>query len=229
MSQTATLFGRLGSVFRRRDVVHREIVPGEIVPVDTETDSARIWRRHEPSANPSQSLADLMNGIRDSLESSSRRQDEMLELLREIPATLQQLPQTNLLHAQAVESLSEQVRQQNQNHSQMTLVLQSLASGQRDGQQALLMLGERIESMRMGDVELIDSIKSVAASMSQLSSSSIANLESSNAMRESIQVRERQINQVVQSRNGWIAGLVAVSVIMSVMTCVGMLLIFVLK
>ncbi len=170
--QNSTLINRIGNWFKKTNDelngVRNQSTDTQLVDQNS-TSFLRPWAKRDAAIQNLQdgfhTLTDLMSSVRDNLERSSLRQDELLNYLSHLPEALQSLPESNRIHNEALKAIHQQLTTQNGQQARLADILEKLNTKGLESGEVLDEVRERVEAMRQTDETIASNLSSFGDAM----------------------------------------------------------------
>jgi len=212
MPETETFLNRIGRLFKRptkpngdSDDAHDGQDNHRPVSVETQPLTLRPWRKNSAAIahlqDGFQSLAQLMDEIRQNMAGQSRRQDELIGYLSALPKLLDSIPESGRLHAETLKAIHTQLERQGDQQQTLGEILEKLAESGGDQKDLLEGLRERVETLNHQDKAMADSLGSVSAALEQSTRHSAAGTQMLESLRENLKSRDGDLEKVIQRQN----------------------------
>ncbi len=233
MNDQISLFSRIGRFFKRAprpdgtfesdDVGNGNHGDhdGQIQTVDTtRTTFLRPWGNKRDSAiNAIQDsftqLTGLMSSIQDNMEKQSHRQEELIGYLSNLPQALQSLPESQKLQTETLKAITEQLEQQNQQQGRLTDILEKVGDAHAGQKEILDQMHDRVETLNQHDQAVAENLKSVGASMEEVSKSSHTSAQVLSQMRDNTAARDGQLERILHKQNVRFTTMLAIAIFLS--------------
>jgi chromosome segregation ATPase len=228
-SQT-TLLTRIGRWFRPGGAagqIHGEDGAAQTVigephsgALETRTAFLRPWAKRDQAIAQLQdgftTLTDLMGSIRDNLEKQSRRQDDLLNALQQLPQVLQSLPESNRVQTETLLAIRSQIEGQSNQQKQLGEILTRI--GQQTGEQRQMVdaLRGRVEDLHKADTTIADYLNNVGSALKDVSQNSASTSQVLSQMRDNINDRDDQLERVLHRQGTRFTTMLAVAIVISV-------------
>jgi chromosome segregation ATPase len=227
MPETETFLNRIGRLFKRptkpngdSDDAHDGQDNHRPVSVETQPLTLRPWRKNSAAIahlqDGFQSLAQLMDEIRQNMAGQSRRQDELIGYLSALPKLLDSIPESGRLHAETLKAIHTQLERQGDQQQTLGEILEKLAESGGDQKDLLEGLRERVETLNHQDKAMSDSLGSVSAALEQSTRHSAAGTQVLESLRENLKSRDGDLEKVIQRQNARFTTLLIVCISISV-------------
>jgi len=180
----------------------------------------RPWAKRDHAIenlqNGLSAISDLMGGIREHMEKQSKRQDELLGYLSHLPAALEQLPQSNRAHAEALKAIHESMNRQGTQQSKLGDILERIT--QADGQtgRTLEALTDHVEQLRRHDQAVAENLNQVGDAMENLGKNTATSATVLEQMRDNTAARDGEIERILQQQGNRFTTLLAVAMFLSI-------------
>jgi chromosome segregation ATPase len=232
MPETETFFNRIGRLFKRPAKPNGDSHEGDANPsvsVETHPLTLRPWRKNSAAIaqlqDGFQSLAQLMDEIRQNMVSQSRRQDELIGYLATLPKLMESIPESSRLHAETLKAVQMQLERHGDHQETLGEILEKLAESGGDQKDLLEGLRERVETLNAQDKAMADSLTSVSTSLEQSAKHSAAGTQVLESLRENLKSRDGDLERVMLRQNARFTTLliVAIGISVTALAAVGVL------
>ena len=230
MNEQSTLFTRIGSWFKRGGTGSgrangdlplgadpHEHHPG--TAIEPRSSFLRPWARRDAQIQGLQegfhTLTDLMSSIRDNLDRQGKRQDDLLNYLSRLPQVLESLPESSRVQGEALRAIREQLGQQNAQQNRLTEILEKIGEGGAEQRVKLDSLGQKVEQLRETDESIASYLNNVADGMKHVSQNSAASTEVLGQMRDRIDERDTQLEQIMHRQSTRFTTMLAIAIFLS--------------
>jgi hypothetical protein len=215
MNDQTSLMSRIGRWFNvKRDSgtlpVLKEVPPnppGQIQRADGKARSYfwRPWARRDMALASLQqgfdSLADLMTGIRDNLQSQSRRQDEMLGYLSHLPQALESMPESQRVQGEALQAIDQHIQQQAQQQAQLTSILDKLTESNAGGREALESIAGRTQTLADQEEAISANLKQVGCAVENVGKGAESSAAVLKQLKSDLARRDGQMEETILQQN----------------------------
>jgi chromosome segregation ATPase len=227
MSESSTLFNRIGNWFKRgRDDTSLPIT-GELTPPEHgEAQQPRssflrpFTRQNESLKLEVQrgfgALADLMTTIRENLEQQSRRQEELLEHLAHLPRAIESTTESSRVQSETLRAIHQQIEHQSGQQRQLAEILERISHTGGDQKEILDVLKDRVESLSDHDRVISDTLGSVSNAMQTMGKTSATSAEVMAQMRDQAAARDVTLEKMLAKQNTRFTTMLAVAILMSI-------------
>lgn len=233
--QTQSLLSRIGNWFRRSGNGHGGGMSATDVhiidrphgghgdpgtAIEARSSFLRPWARRDAAIGQLQegfnTLTDLMSSVRDHLDRQSKRQDELIGYLSHLPETLQQLPESNRAHGEALKAIHQQLASQNTNQEKLSEILEKLNTKGLEDREVLDEVRERVETMRQTDQAIADNLTSVGTAMQSITRNGQTTSQVLEQMRDNLDSRDGQLERILHRQGTRFTTMLAIAIFLSV-------------
>jgi chromosome segregation ATPase len=228
MTEQQNLFSRIGNFLKRGS--RGGGANGELQPLDSNLSGGssieprstflRPWARRDAAISQLHdglhTLTELMSGIRENLERTSHRQDELLQYLAHLPQALESIPEANRIHGETLKAIHQQLAQQVDQQEKLTQILDHVGQAGGVQQEMLEGLRDRVESLKQTDEAVAQNIHSVSEAMQSVSKNSSTSTQVLEQMRDHIDGRDGQLERILHRQNTRFTTMLAVAIFLSV-------------
>ena len=231
MNEQSTLFTRIGSWFKRGGTGAGGRANGDLplgadahehhpgTAIEPRSSFLRPWARRDAQIQGLQegfhTLTDLMSSIRDNLDRQGKRQDDLMNYLSRLPQVLESLPESSRVQGEALRAIREQLGQQNAQQSRLTEILEKIGEGGTEQRVKLDSLGQKVEQLRETDESIASYLNNVADGMKHVSQNSAASTQVLGQMRERIDERDTQLEQIMHRQSTRFTTMLAIAIFLS--------------
>lgn len=207
------LFGRVGKWFKRgqggeddAELPRREGTIDRFEPVKAPKASfLRPWAKRDAAiANVQRGLLtlnELMGAIRDNLERTGERQDELLRYLAHLPGALETLPENNRVQSETLKAIHQQLATQNAYQTRLTDILERLSEVGSEQRENLDFLKDRVETITQHDQVISENLSGVSLAMQSVSRTTQTSAQVLSQMQENIGSRDRDLEEILRKQN----------------------------
>jgi chromosome segregation ATPase len=229
MADDQSFLSKVGSWFRRDKPADDVIGEGQNgLALDTRGSLLRPWAKRdnaiEALSRSFNTLTDLMGSIKDGLEASAQRQDQLLDALKHLPTTLDQIPESNRKHGETLNAIARQIEGQQEQQKNLALILNKFQENDAVQREAIDNMGERLDSMRATDQVISENLSSVGKAMSAINENSVASTRVLDQMRQTITDREAAREKEQKIHSSRTGALMAIAVVMSMIAVAAVVL-----
>jgi methyl-accepting chemotaxis protein len=219
MSEQDTFFTRIGNWFRKpKSDLTMDDEPGN--GLQTRTSILRPWaKRDQAIANLQsgfQNLNDLMGAIRDNLERSADRQDQLLHHLSHLPGTLQATVEANRTQTETLKAIYQQMEHQKDQQQQLAQSLEKLGDGSGTQRELLTEVRDRIDVIQQQDERISDALSSVGAAMQSVSRTTESTTSVLSQMRDNVDARDGELERILLKQNTRFTTLLMIAIFLSI-------------
>ena len=207
------------------EAIHTDTTHPGGSPVAVRSTLFRPWAKRDAAIEGLQqgfgALSDLMVSIRDNLDRSNQRQDELLGYLSHLPAALEQLPESNRVQAETLKAIHEQMKGQVDQQGKLGEILERIS--QSDGQsiRALDSLQEHVDQLRRHDEAVAQNLSHVGDAMEGLGKNTAASAQVLQQLRDNSASRDGEIQRILQQQTSRFTTLLVVATLLLVAALVG--------
>jgi len=173
----------------------------------------RPWARRDAALDTLQdglgALSELMTCIRGSLEAQSRRQDEIVGCLANLPELIRQLPENSRSQLETLTALRQQLERQHSQQGQLADILERIS--QADQHQ-----GRALDALCQHEAEINQNLGTVGTVMQSVGASATASAQVLEQLRDNIENRDRELEHAFKSQNTRLTVLLSVAISTSV-------------
>ena len=221
MTEQQNLLSRIGSWFKRGSRENGDLPLDSMgTAIEPRTSFLRPWARRDAAIQNLQdgfnTLTDLMSGIRDNLDRTAERQDELLQYLSHLPQALQAIPESNRIHGETLKAIHAQLEQQVEHQETLTKVLDKIGQSGGVQQEMLEGLRDRVESLRDTDESIAQNLSSVSDAMQSVTKTSTTSTQVLEQMRDNIDLRDGSLERILHRQGTRFTTMLAIAIFLSV-------------
>jgi chromosome segregation ATPase len=180
----------------------------------------RPWAKRDAAIENLQSgigaLAELMGGIRENLERTSQRQDELLRYLSHLPQALQQLPESNRIQGETLKAIHHRMEQQSEEQARLADILERISAADATNGRTLDALQERVHALNEHDQAIADNLNSVGVAMQTLGRHTETSAAVLQQMRDNSSSRDGELERILQKQGARFTAMLTVAIVLSV-------------
>jgi chromosome segregation ATPase len=195
---------------------------GGMLPTGPEPRSTflRPWAKRDAAIEQLQSgvgaLADLMTGIRDNLERTAKRQDELVQYLSHLPGALQQLPESARVQGEALKAIQLRMERQSEEQGRLADVLERMSQADQVHGRTLDALQERVDTLNEHDKAIAENLNGVGSAMKSLSQHSENSAMVLKQIREDTSTRDGELERILHRQGHRFTTILAVALVLSI-------------
>jgi len=195
---------------------------GGMIPGGTEPRSTflRPWAKRDAAIEQLQSgvgaLADLMTGIRENLERTAKRQDELVQYLSHLPGALKQLPESARVQGEALRAIQLRMERQSEEQGHLAEVLERMTAADQAHGRTLEGLQERVDTLNEHDKAIAENLNGVGAAMKSLSQHSESSAMVLKQLREDTTNHDGELERILHRQGNRFTTMLAVAIFLSV-------------
>jgi ABC-type transporter Mla subunit MlaD len=180
----------------------------------------RPWAKRDAAIGQLQdgftALTDLMTAVRETLDKQNERQDEMMQVLSNLPEVLKSIPQSSAAQIETLRAVAEEVKQQNVRSGKLGEILEKVAETGSDQREMLDGLRERIENLNEQDRNIADSLTGVGSAMQSVSRSSETSAQVLEQMRDNVNSRDGELQRLMHKQGARFTTMLAIAIFLSI-------------
>ena len=180
----------------------------------------RPWAKRDAAIEQLQSgvgaLADLMTGIKDNLERTAKRQDELVQYLSHLPGALQQLPESARVQGEALKAIQLRMERQSEEQGRLAEVLERISMADQTHGRTLDALQERVDTLNEHDKAIAENLNGVGAAMKSLSQHTENSAMVLKQMREDTSSRGGELERILHRQGNRFTTMLAVAIVLSI-------------
>jgi len=189
-------------------------------PVAIRSTLFRPWAKRDAAIENLQqgvgALSDLMVSIRDNLDRSSERQDQLLNCLSHLPEVLQQLPESARTQAEALKAIQRRMELQGDEQTKLADILDRMTQADQVNGRTLDALSERVGAVSDHDEKIVENLWSVGTTLELVGRNSEATGAVLQQLRETQVGRTGDIEKLLAKQSTRFSTLLVISILMSV-------------
>jgi chromosome segregation ATPase len=195
---------------------------GGMLPTGTEPRSTflRPWARRDAAIEQLQSgvgaLAELMTGIRENLERTAKRQDELVQYLSHLPGALQQLPESARVQGEALKAIQLRMERQSEEQGRLAEVLERMSHADQVHGRSLDALQERVDTLNEHDKAIAENLNGVGSAMKSLSQHTESSAMVLKQIREDTTTRDGELERILHRQGNRFTTMLAVAIFLSI-------------
>jgi chromosome segregation ATPase len=195
---------------------------GGMLPTGPEPRSTflRPWAKRDQAIEQLQSgvgaLADLMTGIRDNLERTAKRQDELVQYLSHLPGALQQLPESARVQGEALKAIQLRMERQSEEQGRLADVLERMSQADQVHGRTLDALQERVDTLNEHDKAIAENLNGVGSAMKSLSQHSENSVMVLKQIREDTTTRDGELERILHRQGHRFTTMLAIALVLSI-------------
>ncbi len=219
MSEQTNLLSKLGNWFRRgsRD---GELPLSDHHDIEPRSTFLRPWARRDAAIDQLHqgfgTLTELMESIRDGIDRSGKRQDELANYFSQLPEVIRSLPESTRANGDALRAIHQQLEQQHNHQEKLSAILQKLSEGDGESREAMTEIRDQVNNIRETDQAISSSLSSLGSALQTVSSNSTAGAHVLQGMRERLDERDQQLEQILHRQGTRFTSMLAVAIFLSV-------------
>ncbi len=226
-----TLFTRIGNIFRRKHASGELPIVSDTTQHSIETRSTflRPWARRDQAIenlqNGFNTLTDLMAGIKENLESSAERQNQILEYLAHFPKAVNASSESQKVHGETLKAIHMQLASSNIQQEKLSEILDRLSETSAESRHTVDELRDRMEHMRATDAVIAENLNSVGSAMQAVSQHSSTSTQVLTQLRDQLDSRDGQLEQALYRQGTRFTALLSVAIFISMAALISVLII----
>ena len=195
---------------------------GNMLPGGPEPRSTflRPWARRDAAIEQLQSgvgaLAELMTGIRENLERTAKRQDELVQYLSHLPGALQQLPESARLQNETLKTIQLRMERQSEEQHRLAEILERMNEADQTHGRTLDALRERVDTLNEHDRSIAENLNGVGSAMKSLSQHTESSTMVLKQLREDTTTRDGELERILHRQGNRFTTMLAVAIFLSI-------------
>jgi uncharacterized phage infection (PIP) family protein YhgE len=166
-------------------------------------------------------LTSLMSAVKNSLETSASRQEELARYLSHLPQVMESVPESHRLHQETLDAIRVQLEHQSRQQETLGEILSRLGQTGGESKQLMTELNSRVEALQDADHQIAVNLSSVGSAMESVGKHSAAGTEVLSQMRDNMQVHDQRLEKLLQRQGTRFAAMVAVAIFIAVASLAG--------
>ena len=222
MSDQPTLLSRIGSIFKRSSRDGELPLDGDHPQnqIATRSTFMRPWAANRMAIERLQdgfeNLVDLMSTVKDTLEKSSKRQDELLQYLSHLPEALQAIPESSRIHGETLRAIHTQLEQQHGQQEKLAAILGKMNESGDVQREALGEIRERMTTINETDQAISSHLNSLGSALASVSQNSTTGAQVLEQMRDRIDTRDGQLEKILQRQSTRFTTMLSIAIFLSI-------------
>lgn len=143
-------------------------------------------------------VVETMQSLRTHLQQQSDRSEKMLELMRDLPAAIRSIPESNRTQTSMLEAIHANLDRQNQTTDQLAEAIASLATASSHQQRSLSSIDTHLVEEHESRGRLGEGVEALNDTLGQVTASNTATRESMGAVVEQTRVNDERMRTMVQ-------------------------------
>lgn len=180
----------------------------------------RPWAKRDAAIDQLQSgvgaLAELMTGIRDNLERTAKRQDELVQYLSHLPGALQQLPESARLQSETLKTIQLRMERQSDEQQRLHEVLERMSAADQTNGRSLDALQQRVDTLNEHDKAISENLSGVGAAMKSLSQHTESSAMVLKQLREDTTTHDGELERILHRQGNRFTTMLAVAIFLSI-------------
>jgi hypothetical protein len=189
-------------------------------PVAIRSTLFRPWAKRDAAIENLQqgfgALSDLMLSIRDNLDRSNDRQDQLLKYLSCLPEVLQQLPENARTQTEALKAIQRRFDLQSDEQAKLADILDRMSRADQANGRTLDALSDRVGAISEHDGRIAENLSGVGSALESVSRNGEATGAVLLQLRETQATRGDQIERLLAKQSTRFSTLLVISILMSV-------------
>ena len=189
-------------------------------PTEPRSTFLRPWAKRDQAIEQLQSgvgaLAELMTGIRDNLERTAKRQDELVQYLSHLPGALQQLPESARMQSETLKTIQLRMERQSEEQGRLADVLERMSQADQVHGRTLDALQERVDTLNEHDKAIAENLNGVGVAMRSLSQHTESSAMVLKQIREDTTTRDGELERILHRQGSRFTTMLAVAIFLSI-------------
>jgi chromosome segregation ATPase len=157
-----------------------------------------------------------MTGIKDNLERTAKRQDELVQYLSHLPGALQQLPESARLQNETLKTIQLRMERQSEEQHRLAEILERMNEADQTHGRSLDALQERVDTLNEHDKAIAENLNGVGAAMKSLSQHSESSTMVLKQIREDTTNRGGELERILHRQGNRFTTMLAVAIFLSI-------------
>ena len=132
-----------------------------------------------------------------------------------MPAVFESLPESTRVQGEALRAIREQLEHQNGQQHKLSEILEKIGEGGTEQRVKLDSIGQKVEQLRETDESIASYLNNVADGMKHVSQNSAASTEVLGQMRDRIDERDTQLEQIMHRQSTRFTTMLAIAIFLS--------------
>ena len=179
----------------------------------------RPWVKRDQAIDQLQTgvnaLANLMDTIRETMERSSERQDELLNYLSGVPAAIASVPESFRAQGEALKGIKIGIEQQNLQQGKLVNVLEAMQRTDARHQETLDAVRDRVDTIVIHEREISGSLSAVGSVLETVSNTSQASAKVLENLRDGLVDRDIELESIIRRQNTRFTAMLSVAIVLS--------------
>jgi chromosome segregation ATPase len=189
-------------------------------PMEPRSTFLRPWAKRDAAIEQLQSgvgaLAELMTGIRQNLERTAERQDELVQYLSHLPGALQQLPESARVQSETLKAIQLRMEYQSGEQHRLAEILERISAADQTHGRSLDALQERVDTLNEHDKAIAENLNGVGAAMKSLSQNTESSAMVLKQMREDAGARDGELERILHRQGSRFTTMLAIAIFLSI-------------
>lgn len=189
-------------------------------PVEPRSTFLRPWARRDAAIEQLQSgvgaLAELMTGIRENLERTAKRQDELVQYLSHLPGALQQLPESARVQSETLKTIQLRMERQSEEQQRLADVLERMSAADESHGRTLEGLQERVDTLNEHDKAIAENLNGVGAAMKSLGQHTESSVMVLKQLREDTSTHDGELERILHRQGNRFTTMLAIAIFLSI-------------
>lgn len=189
-------------------------------PTEPRSTFLRPWAKRDAAIEQLQmgvgALADLMTGIRENLERTAKRQDELVQYLSHLPGVLQQLPESARLQHETLKAIQLRMERQGDEQQKLSEILERISAADQTHGRTLDALQERVDTLNQHDKAISENLQGVGAAMKSLGQHSETSAMVLKQIREDATNRDGELERILHRQGSRFTTMLSVAIVLAI-------------
>lgn len=189
-------------------------------PPETRSTFLRPWAKRDAAIEQLQmgvgALAELMTGIRENLERTATRQDELVQYLSHLPGALQQLPESARLQSETLRAIQLRMERQSDEQTRLADILERISAADQAHGRTLEGLQERVDTLNQHDKAIAENLNGVGAAMRSLSEHGESSAKVLKQIRDDTTTHGGELERILHRQGNRFTTMLAIAIFLSI-------------
>jgi hypothetical protein len=161
-------------------------------------------------------LTGLMGAVKESLEKQNQRQDELIQVLGDLPDVLRSIPASGAAQTETLKAIASQIKEQNTHQQKLGQILEKVSETGGNQREILDSLKQRVETLGDHDRTIAASLNNVGSAMETVSRTSHTSAQVLEQMRDNINSREGELQRMMHKQGARYTTMLAIAIFLSI-------------
>jgi DNA repair exonuclease SbcCD ATPase subunit len=161
-------------------------------------------------------LNELMTAVKENLDRQAQRQNELLQLLQNLPEALKAIPENARVQSETLKVVGEQLQRHNVHYHRLADVLEKVSDSAADHKNALDALHDRVETISQHDQSLVESMRSVSSAMTGVSQNTQTSAQVLDQLKNNAAARDYDLQWLLHRQGVRFTAMLSIAIFISV-------------